>query len=100
LFLPDLIHSATVLSKSEEALESRNRRARTDKGDRHPYLERNDAYDLVLRSVKAYRGHHGQTSKARQESFCEPTALRRRHAGSRRENLRKAIMSWRLNAVG
>lgn len=37
----------------------RGARARTDKGDRHPYLERNDAYDLVLRSVKAYRGHHG-----------------------------------------
>jgi hypothetical protein len=37
----------------------RGARAWTDKGDRHPYLERNDAYDLVVRSVRAYRAHHG-----------------------------------------
>jgi len=38
----------------------RGARAQTDKGDRHPYLERNDAYDLITRSIRAYRAHHGQ----------------------------------------
>ena len=36
----------------------RGGRARIDKGDRHPYLDRADAYDLVRRSLKAYFSHH------------------------------------------
>jgi hypothetical protein len=54
-----LTSTAQMFDERGRDLILRGARARTDKGDRHPYLERNDAYDLVLRSVKAYRGHHG-----------------------------------------
>jgi hypothetical protein len=54
-----LTSTAQMFDERCRGLILRGARARTDKGDRHPYLERNDAYDLVLRSVKAYRGHHG-----------------------------------------
>ena len=54
-----LTGTAQMFDERGRGLILRGARARTDKGDRHPYLERNDAYDLVLRSIKAYRGHHG-----------------------------------------
>jgi hypothetical protein len=54
-----LTSTAQMFDERGRGLILRGARARTDKGDRHPYLERNDAYDLVTRSVKAYRAHHG-----------------------------------------
>jgi hypothetical protein len=54
-----LTSTAQMFDERGRGLILRGARARTDKGERHPYLERNDAYDLVLRSIKAYRGHHG-----------------------------------------
>jgi hypothetical protein len=54
-----LTSTAQMFDERGPGLILRGARARTDKGERHPYLERNDAYDLVLRSIKAYRGHHG-----------------------------------------
>ena len=54
-----LTSTAQMFDERGRGLILRGARARTDKGDRHPYLERNDAYDLVVRSVRAYRAHHG-----------------------------------------
>lgn len=54
-----LTSTAQMFDERGRGLILRGARARTDKGDRHPYLDRNDAYDLVMRSVKAYRSHHG-----------------------------------------
>lgn len=54
-----LTSTAQMFDERGRGLILRGARARTDKGDRHPYLERNDAYDLVARSVRAYRAHHG-----------------------------------------
>lgn len=54
-----LTSTAQMFDERGRGLILRGARAQTDKGDRHPYLERNDAYDLVTRSVRAYRAHHG-----------------------------------------
>ena len=54
-----LTSTAQMFDERGRGLILRGARAHTDKGDRHPYLERNDAYDLVTRAVKAYRAHHG-----------------------------------------
>lgn len=54
-----LTSTAQMFDERGRGLILRGARAQTDKGDRHPYLDRNDAYDLVLRSIKAYRAHHG-----------------------------------------
>ncbi|HKV55488.1 MAG TPA: hypothetical protein VJN94_12700 [Candidatus Binataceae bacterium] len=54
-----LTSTAQMFDERGRGLILRGARACTDKGDRHPYLERNDAYDLITRSVKAYRAHHG-----------------------------------------
>lgn len=54
-----LTSTAQMFDDRGRGLILRGARAQTDKGDRHPYLERNDAYDLVLRSIRAYRAHHG-----------------------------------------
>lgn len=54
-----LTSTAQMFDDRGRGLILRGARARTDKGDRHPYLDRNDSYDLVSRSVKAYRAHHG-----------------------------------------
>lgn len=54
-----LTSTAQMFDERGRGLILRGARALTDKGDRHPYLDRNDAYDLVIRSIRAYRGHHG-----------------------------------------
>lgn len=54
-----LTSTAQMFDERGRGLILRGARAQTDKGDRHPYLDRNDAYDLVSRSVRAYRAHHG-----------------------------------------
>ncbi|HEV2551901.1 MAG TPA: hypothetical protein VGU20_31630 [Stellaceae bacterium] len=54
-----LTSTAQMFDERGRGLILRGARAQTDKSDRHPYLERNDAYDLVMRSVRAYRAHHG-----------------------------------------
>jgi hypothetical protein len=54
-----LTSTAQMFDERGRGLILRGARAQTDKGDRHPYLDRNDAYDLVTRSVRAYRAHHG-----------------------------------------
>lgn len=54
-----LTSTAQMFDERGRGLILRGARAQTEKGDRHPYLERNDAYDLVTRSVRAYRAHHG-----------------------------------------
>jgi hypothetical protein len=54
-----LTSTAQMFDERGRGLILRGARARTDKSDRHPYLDRNDAYDLISRSVRAYRLHHG-----------------------------------------
>ena len=54
-----LTSTAQMFDERGRGLILRGARAQTDKGDRHPYLDRNDAYDLIARSVRAYRAHHG-----------------------------------------
>jgi hypothetical protein len=54
-----LTSTAQMFDERGRGLVLRGARAQTDKGDRHPYLDRNDAYDLVARSLRAYRAHHG-----------------------------------------
>ena len=54
-----LTSTAQMFDERGRGLILRGARAQTDKGDLHPYLERNDAYDLTIRSIKAYRAHHG-----------------------------------------
>lgn len=56
-----LTSTAQMFDERGRGLILRGARAQTDKGDRHPYLDRNDAFDLVMRSVKAYRAHHGHS---------------------------------------
>jgi len=53
-----LTSTAQMFDERGRGLILRGAKARTDRGDRHPYLERADAYDLVLRSVKAFRSEH------------------------------------------
>jgi hypothetical protein len=54
-----LTSTAQMFDERGRGLILRGARARTDQGERHPYLERNDAYDLTMKAVKAYRAHHG-----------------------------------------
>ena len=54
-----LTSTAQMFDERGRGLILRGARACMDRGDRHPYLERNDAYDLVVRSIRAYRAHHG-----------------------------------------
>ena len=53
-----LTSTAQMFDERGKGLIVRGGRARIDKGDRHPYLDRADAYDLVRRSLKAYFSHH------------------------------------------
>ena len=53
-----LTSTAQMFDERGKGLIVRGGRARVDKGDRHPYLDRNDAYDLVQRSLKAFFLHH------------------------------------------
>ena len=53
-----LTSTAQMFDERGKGLIVRGGRARIDKGDRHPYLDRNDAYDLVRRSLKAFFNHH------------------------------------------
>ena len=53
-----LTSTAQMFDERGRGLILRGARARTDRGDRHPYLSREDAYDLISRCVKAYRGEH------------------------------------------
>jgi len=41
-----------------QGLILRGGRARTDKANHHPYLSREDAYDLLRHSLQAYGAHH------------------------------------------
>ena len=54
-----LTSTAQMFDERGRGLILRGARAQTDRGERHPYLERNDAYDLLMRSIRAYRAHHG-----------------------------------------
>lgn len=54
-----LTSTAQMFDERGRGLILRGARAKTDKGDKHPYLDKNDAYDLLSRSIKAYRAHHG-----------------------------------------
>jgi hypothetical protein len=54
-----LTSTAQMFDERGKGLILRGARACMDRGDRHPYLERLDAYDLVARSIRAYRAHHG-----------------------------------------
>lgn len=53
-----LTSTAQMFDERGRGLILRGARAQTDKGDMHPYLERDDANDLVQRSLRAYRLHH------------------------------------------
>lgn len=53
-----LTSTAQMFDERGKGLILRGGRARIDKGDRHPYLDRNDAYDLMKRSLKAYFDQH------------------------------------------
>lgn len=54
-----LTSTAQMFDERGKGLILRGGRARIDKGDRHPYLDREDAYDLLRRSLKAYFDQHG-----------------------------------------
>ena len=53
-----LTSTAQMFDERGKGLILRGGRARIDKGDRHPYLDREDAYDLLRRSLKAYFDQH------------------------------------------
>jgi hypothetical protein len=50
--------TAQMFDERGKGLILRGARARTDRPGKHPYLAREDAYDLVKRSLEAYHGHH------------------------------------------
>jgi len=50
--------TAQMFDERGQGLILRGGRASTDKDDRHPYLSREDAYDLLRRSLQAYASHH------------------------------------------
>lgn len=53
-----LTSTAQMFDERGQGLILRGGRARTDKYNRHPYLSREDAYDLLRRSLQAYGAHH------------------------------------------
>lgn len=53
-----LTSTAQMFDERGQGLILRGGRACTDKSNRHPYLSREDAYDLLRRSLKAYSAHH------------------------------------------
>lgn len=53
-----LTSTAQIFDERGKGLILRGSRARTDKDDRHPYLDRVDAYDLLRRSLKAFFNQH------------------------------------------
>ena len=53
-----LTSTAQMFDERGKGLILRGGRARIDKGDRHPYLDRNDAYDLMNGSLRAYFDQH------------------------------------------
>jgi hypothetical protein len=53
-----LTSTAQMFDERGKGLILRGGRACIDKGDRHPYLDREEAYDLLRRSLKEYRGQH------------------------------------------
>lgn len=50
--------TAQMFDERGKGLILRGARARTDRPGKHPYLSREDAYDLVKRSLEAYHAHH------------------------------------------
>jgi hypothetical protein len=54
-----LTSTAQMFDERGRGLILRGGRARTDKGDLHPYLDRESAYDLVRRSLQAFYTQHG-----------------------------------------
>jgi hypothetical protein len=52
--------TAQLFDERGKGLILRGARARTDRPGKHPYLAREDAYDLVKRSLEQYRLHHRQ----------------------------------------
>lgn len=59
-----LTSTAQMFDERGRGLILRGAKAITEKGDKHPYLARNDAFQLIHRSVMAYRREH-QHSPAR-----------------------------------
>jgi len=53
-----LTSTAQMFDERGRGLILRGGRARIDKGDLHPYLDRTDAYDLLRRSLRAYHAQH------------------------------------------
>jgi hypothetical protein len=53
-----LTSTAQMFDERGKGLILRGGRARIDKGDRHPYLDCSDAYDLLQRSLKAFFDQH------------------------------------------
>jgi len=53
-----LTSTAQMFDERGQGLILRGGRACTDKNNRHPYLSREDAYDLLRRSLQAYTAHH------------------------------------------
>lgn len=53
-----LTSSAQMFDERGKGLILKGGRARTERNERHPYLTRADAYDLLRRALEAYRRHH------------------------------------------
>lgn len=54
-----LTSTAQMFDERGRGLILRGGKANSDKHDRHPYLERGDAYQLTSRSLEEYKGQHG-----------------------------------------
>src|SRR3954447_25036740 len=52
--------TAQMFDERGKGLILRGARARTDRPGKHPYLAREDAYDLVKKSLQHYHVHHRQ----------------------------------------
>lgn len=87
-----LTSTAQMFDERGRGLILRGGRARIDKGDLHPYLDRPDAYDLMRRSLKAYYAQH-QHYPAR-VVILKTSRFEREEASGFREALKEASVAY------
>jgi hypothetical protein len=87
-----LTSTAQMFDERGRGLILRGSRARIDKGDLHPYLDRADAYDLMRRSLMAYYAQH-QHYPAR-VVILKTSRFKHEEAGGFREALKEAQVAY------